>query len=73
MEIGFALGGFIVENDVTKSILEERSMFSINTLATTVSLVDLRKKRRNDEHVVVESSKRQRRQSAKAREMEDCA
>lgn len=69
--LGFVLGGFSADDDVAESISEERSTFSINTPATTVSPIDLRKKRGNDEHVVAEGSKRQRKQSAKAREAGD--
>jgi hypothetical protein len=69
--LGFVLGGFARDDDVAESISEECSTFSINTLATTFSPIDLRKKRGNDEHVVAEGSKRQRKQSAKARETGD--
>lgn len=70
-EMGFTLGGFSADGDVAESVSEERSMFSINTPATTVSPVDLQKKRGNNEHVLTRGSKRQRQQSTKAKEMED--
>ena len=57
-EMGFILGGFATNDDVLKSNLKERSMFSINTLATTISFINLLKKRGNNEHVIVECSKR---------------
>jgi hypothetical protein len=69
--MGFTLGGFAADRDVVESILEEHSMFSIDTPATSVSPVGLQKKRGNNERVVTRGSKRQRQQSTKAKEMED--
>ena len=67
IKIGFVLRGFTTNNNTAKSTLEKYSMFSISTLAITVSLVDVQKKKKNNKHVFVEGSKQQQKLSTKAK------